>query len=187
MKQLLWAVCTWVLCLPVAAIAGEKGGSVPPLTEEHFNAARTVRFRTPAGWTVKTGSGTPELTEARGNGLVLRLLWRPQEVGLDSLHVDCMLIRPAPENLGQPAVDYEYDFVGGALGTRRALDSAFVAHYDEPIEGARDWHQRNVSVVGEGESVCIIGYGPLPAAKKSKPLRKLLDAVMKSVELRPWR
>jgi hypothetical protein len=185
MKQ-LWAVCTWALCLPVAAIAGEKGGSIPPLTEQHVNAAQTVRFRTPAGWTVKTGSGVPELTEARGSGLILRVLWRRDEVGLDSLLVDCMLVRLAPEDQAGPTVDYEYDFIGGAIGTRRALDSAFVAHYDAPIDGARDWLQRNVSVVGEGESVCIIGYGPMPAAKKSKPLGRLLDAVMASVEFRPW-
>jgi hypothetical protein len=185
MKQ-RWAVCAWLFCLPALVFAGEKGGGIPPLTEQHLNAAQTVRFHTPAGWTVTSVPGKPELTEARGSGLILRVLWRPEEVGLDSLHVDCMLVRLAPENQAGPAVDYEYDFVGGMIGTRRALDSAFVTHYDEPLDGVRNWHQRNVSIVGEGESVCVIGYGPLPAAKKSKPLRKLLDAVMTSVELRPW-
>jgi len=184
MKQ-LWAVCAWVLCLPATAFAGEKG-SVPPLTDLQVSASQTVRFRTPAGWTVKKGSGMPEVTEARGSGLILRIVWRKGEVGLDTLHVDCMLVRLAPENLSEPQVDYEYDFISGPLGKRSALDSAFVVHFDEPIDGSRVWRQRNVSVVGEGESVCIIGYGPMPAAKKSTPLCKLLDAVMASVEFRPW-
>jgi hypothetical protein len=186
MKQKLRAVCACLSCLPAAAAAGEKGGSLPSLTDQHTNASQTLRFRTPAGWVVKEGTGTPEVTEARGGGLILRLVRREGELGLDTLHVDCMLVRLAAETLSQPNVDYEYDFISGALGSRRALDSAFVVRYDEPIDGSRDWRQRNVSVVGQGESVCIIGYGPMPASKKAKPLRKLLDAVMASVEFRPW-
>lgn len=186
MKQKQLAVCAWAFLLPAVAIAGEKGGSLPALTEAHTNASQTIRFRTPAGWAVETAAGMPEITEARGDGLIVRLLWREAEVGLDALHVDCMLVRLAQENAGRPDVDYEYDFIGGVLAGRRALDSAFVVHYDAPIDGTRDWRQRNVSIVGEGESVCVIGYGPMPASKKSRPLRKLLDAVMSSVELRPW-
>lgn len=187
MKQKLRVVCACLVTLPVAALAGEKGGSIPALTEQHANAASTVRFRTPAGWTVTKGTGMPEVTEARGGGLILRVLWRDGEIGLDALHVECMLVRLASENLSAPDVQYEYDFLSGSLGARRALDSAFVVRYDEPIDGARDWRQRNVSVVGEGESVCIVGYGPMPAFKKSKALRGLLDAVITSVEFRPWR
>ena len=187
MKQKLWAVCACLLCLPAMVDAGKQSASTPPLTEQHVNAAQTVRFRTPAGWTVKTRTGVPEITEARGGGLLLRVIWREGELGLDSMHVDCMLVRLLREDLSRPSVDYEYDFLSGALGARQALDSAFVVRYDEPVDGARDWHQRNVSVVGRGESVCVIGYGPMPAAKKSKPLRRLLDAVMTSVEFQPWR
>ncbi len=187
MKQKLRAICACLICLPAAALAGEKGESIPALSESHVNASQTIRFRTPAGWTVRKDSSVPELTEARGSGLVLRLIWREGEIGLDALHVDCMLVRLARENLSEPKLEYEYDFLSGALGPRRALDSAFVVRYDEPIDGSRDWRQRNVSVVGEGESVCIIGYGPMPASKKkSKPPRRLLDAVMASVEFRPW-
>jgi hypothetical protein len=187
MKQKLRAVCACLCCLPVAAVAGEKGGSSPSLAEQHVNASQTLRFRTPAGWTVEARTGVPEVTEARGGGLILRVVRREGELGLDTLHVDCMLVRLADEAHSRPNVDYEYDFVSGALGARRALDSAFVVRYDEPIDGSRDWRQRNVSVVGQGESVCIIGYGPMPASKRSKPLRRLLDAVMASVEFRPWR
>ncbi len=185
MKQQIWAVCALSIALPAATLAGEKV-EVPPLSEAHASASDTVRFHTPVGWTVKTIPGMPEITEARGGGLLLRVLFRDREVGLDTLHVDCMLVRLAPENQGEPNVDDEYDFVSGPLGNRRALDSAFVVRYDQPIDGSRLWRQRNLSVVGEGESVCIIGYGPMPATRKSKPLRRLLDAVMASIELRPW-
>jgi hypothetical protein len=188
MKQNLSLVCALVLFVPASAPAGDKGKGLPALSEQHVNASETVRFRTPGGWTVHKGTSMPEVTEARGDGLVLRVIRREREVGLDALHVDCMLVRLASEKLSRPNVDYEYDFVSGALGTRRAVDSAFVVRYDEPIDGTRDWHQRNVSVVGEGESVCVIGYGPASATRKrSKPLRRLLDAVMTSVEFRPWR
>jgi hypothetical protein len=78
-------------------------------------------------------------------------------------------------------VDYEYDFIGGEIAGRRALDSAFVVHYDEPVEGQRDWHQRNLTVVGAGESLCVIAYAPLPVWKKSKAARNLLTSVVEGI------
>jgi hypothetical protein len=85
-----------------------------------------------------------------------------------------------------PQVDYEYDFVGGEVGGRKALDSAFVVHYDAAVEGHRDWRQRNLTVVGGGESVCVIAYAPLPVWKKSKPARNLLTSVVASIEFQEW-
>ena len=96
----------------------------------------------------------------------MRVLRREGELGLDSLHVECMLVRLAGAMDTFPQVDYEYDFVGGEVGERRALDSAFVVHYDEPVEGYRDWRQRNLTVVGEGESVCVVAYAPLPGLEE---------------------
>ncbi len=182
----LSVVCASLVLLPAVALAGSRD-ALPELARQHTNASETIRFRTPEDWTVETRAGVPELTEARGGGLLVRIVRRAGEVGLDSLHVDCMLVRLADEAHSAPTVDYEYDFVGKSLGERRVLESAFVVHYDEPIEGARDWRQRNVTVVGQGESVCLVGYGPLPALKRSKPMRSLLDAVLASVEFRPWR
>jgi hypothetical protein len=92
-----------------------------------------------------------------------------------------MLVRLAGPMDAFPQVDYEYDFVGGEVGDRRALDSAFVVHYDQPVEGHRDWRQRNLTVVGEGESVCVVAYAPLPFWKKSKPARNLLTSVVESI------
>jgi hypothetical protein len=85
-----------------------------------------------------------------------------------------------------PQVDYEYDFLGGQVGERRGLDSAFVVHYDAPVDGYADWRQRNMTLVGRGESVCVIGYVPAAVYKKSKPARNLLKAVLERVELAPW-
>ncbi len=174
------------MLLPLAA-AGGKGGALPELTSRHTNASGTIRFRTPEDWRVETRPGIPEITEARGGQLLVRIVRREGEVGLDALHVDCMLLRLGDAMQSRPAVDYEYDFVGGTVEARRALDSAFVVHHDEPIDGAHDWWQRNVTVVGAGESVCLVGYGPRPELGRKKPLRRLMDAVLTSVEFRPWR
>lgn len=171
--------CLLLLALP--SWAGKKEPSAPSLTEEHFNPARTFSFRTPAGWAVTPSPGQPEVTEARGDGMIVRFLRREGELGLDSLHVECMLVRLAGPMDTAPGVDYEYDFVGSAVGERRAMDSAFVVHYDTPIDGHRDWRQRNLTVVGKGESVCVIAHAPLAVWKKSKPARNLLTAIVGSV------
>ena len=184
MKDLTAAGLACLLLLqPVFVDAGKK--KAPPaaasLPSEHWNQSRTVGLRTPTEWTVRSEPGPPELLEARGDGLIVRVLRREGEIGLDSLHVECMLVRLAGAMDAFPQVDYEYDFLGGEVGERRALDSAFVVHYDEPVEGHNDWRQRNLTVVGGGESVCVVAYAPLPVWKKSKSARNLLTSVVGSV------
>ena len=182
MKDLTAASFVCLVLLPAPSGAGRKDSPAPiDLPAEHSNASKTLTFRTPAGWAVQPGTGQPELTEARGDGLILRIVRREGELGLDSMHVECMLVRLAGPMDTFPQVDYEYDFVGGAVGERKALDSAFVVHYDEPIDGHRDWRQRNLTVVGGGESVCVVAYAPLPVWKKSKPARDLLAAIVESI------
>jgi hypothetical protein len=181
MKAIVVLSLTALLLLPTLTGGGGKEPSPPPLAREHWNASRTLSLRTPEVWTVEAKDGQPEVTEARGDGLVVRVLRREGELGLDSLHVECMLVRLRGAMDAFPQVDYEYDFVGGVVGNRRALDSAFVVHYDDPVEGHRDWRQRNLTVIGEGESVCVIAYAPVPVWKKSKSARKLLSAVVESV------
>lgn len=83
-----------VLLIPVALGAGEKD-VVSPLTDEHWNAAHTLSFKTPAGWKLSSKPGDLELTEARGEGLIVRILRRQGGLGLDLLHVECMLVRLA--------------------------------------------------------------------------------------------
>lgn len=180
MKDLRAVILAPLLLVPAALGAAPK--EVPPtLTVEHWNASHTVRFKTPAGWTVTSTPGQAELTEARGEGMIVRLVRREGELGLDSIHVECMLVRLAGPMETQPQVDYEYDFVGGEVEGRRALDSAFVVHYDKPIESEQNWRQRNLTLVGEGESVCVVTYAPAPLWKKSKAARKLLTSIVESV------
>jgi len=173
-----------LLLFPALAQAGEA--VAPALPATHANLSATIRLHTPVSWKVEARTGQPEVLEARGDGLIVRVLRREGELGLDSLHVECMLVRLASAMDTSPQVDYEYDFVGGNLGERRGLDSAFRVHYDDPVDGYRDWRQRNLTLVGLGESICVIGYAPAPVWKKSKTARNLLKAVLESVELAPW-
>jgi hypothetical protein len=187
MKALM-AVSLSCLLWPAGARAEQKAPPSPASspTEEHRNASRTLSLRTPVGWQVQSTAGEPEVTEARGDGVIVRILRREGELGLDGFHVECMLARLAPAMDTFPQVDYEYDFVGGEVGGRRALDSVFVVHYDAAVEGHRDWRQRNLTVVGGGESVCVIAYAPLAVWKKSKPARNLLTSVVASIGFQEW-
>ena len=181
MEELGEAVLVGLLLVAAAAGAGEDPPAV--LVAEHKNAAQTLTLRTPEDWVVESSPGQPEITEARGGPLIVRVFRREGELGLDSYHVQCMGERLADPMKAAPQVDYEYDFRHGWIGEREALDSAFVVHYDEPVEGHKDWRQRHVTVVGKGESLCVIGMAPRRVWKKSKENRALLNAVMTSVRL----
>jgi hypothetical protein len=168
---------------PAVAIAAKPRPQPPPLPAEHRHPAGALTFRTPEGWKVEAPPENPEMLSAAGDGVVVRFIFRDGENGYDSLHGACMLERLAPAMEMQPVVQYEYDYVGGVIGTRRALDSAFVVSYDKDVLGARQWRQRNVTIVGEGVSLCAITFAPLPMWKKSAATRALLDAVLGSVTL----
>ncbi len=174
-------------CFTQVATLGGAGEAESParglLVSKHRNAAGTFTVQTPEDWVVETRAGQPEVTEARGGGMVFRIVRREGEMGLDSWHVQCMLERLAGPMVTQPQVDYEYDFRQGWIGDRQAMDSAFVVHYDEEIDGHRDWRQRNLTVIGGGESLCLVGMAPRRVWKKSKEDRALLKAVMASVRL----
>ena len=176
-----WAKAGLVGLLLVAIPASADDKEAAALVAEHQNAAQTLTLRTPEDWVVESRAGQPEVTEARGGLLVVRVLRREGELGLDSYHVQCMQDRLAGPMKAEPQVDYEYDFRQGRIGERKALDSAFVVHYDEPIDGHKDSRQRHVTVVGQGESLCLIGMAPRRVWKKSRQSRALLDAVMTSV------
>jgi hypothetical protein len=172
------AVSLW----PAAAGAGKKSPPPPPpLPQEHQHPSGAFSFRTPEDWKVATSTANPDITEAGGGDLMVRFLYRRGEGGLDTTHVDCMLERLAGPMATEPQVKYEYDFRGGVLAKRGALDSAFVVRYDAPIRGQKAWRQRNLTLVGEGETLCIMTYAPAPVWKKSMEARSLLDAVLGSV------
>jgi hypothetical protein len=122
--------------------------------------------------------------QVSGDGLIVRFLYRPTEAGYDSLHVACMLERLAGPMDTEPQVSYEYDFLGGAVGNMRVLDSAFVVRYDHPVLGDKVWRQRNVTLVGGGRSLCVIAHAPARRWKKSSEVRAVLDAIVASVTFR---
>jgi hypothetical protein len=167
---------------PALGVAGGKAVPPPPLTDEHRNPSGHVTFLTPSDWnvTVKDGSRV----DAWGPDVGLRLVERQGEQGLDSFHVDCMMERLAPPMETEPQVAYEYDFIGGQVNGHRALDSAFAVAYDKEIRGHRQWRQRNVSLVGEGRSLCVVVYAPSAHWKKSRASRALVDAVLASVTIK---
>ena len=181
MKDLVATALVGLVSVSVSSEAGDKAKEA--LTTEHTNAARTLTIRTPADWVFETREGTPERSEARKGGLIVRIVRREGELGLDGYHVQCMMERLAGPMVSQPQVDYEYDFLQGWVGERQVLDSAFIVHYDEAIEGHKDWRQRNVTVVGKGESLCVVAMAPKRVWKKSKEERALLEAVVEGIRL----
>jgi hypothetical protein len=170
------------VCAAVPAAAKEPPPP-PVLDTEHVSPSGSLRFRTPASWKVTTRPTLPETMDAAGDGARVRFVYQPGEHGFDSLHGTCMLERLAAETDISPQISYEYDFVSASMGDRRALDSAFNVRYDDPIDGHKQWRQRNVTVVGAGSSLCAISYVPAPVWKKSKTTRDLVDSILGSVVL----
>jgi hypothetical protein len=173
-----------VALLAAGAPAADASGFPPVLDTLHTSPSGAFSFRTPRGWTIAERAAEPETVDAAGSGVRVRIVYRAGEHGFDSLHGTCMLERlSAPENVS-PEIKYEYDFMGGAFGDRRALDSAFLVKYDTPVFGYKQWRQRNLTVVGAGSSLCAISFAPVPVWKKSRETRELLDAVLGSVNVK---
>jgi hypothetical protein len=171
----------------VPTLAGGRATVAPSvdLAAEHRSPSGAFTFRTPADWVVENTRKEPETINAKGSGVRVRFVHLAGEYGYDSLHGACMLERLAPPEGTSPVVKYEYDFVGGDVGgNRRALDSAFTIRYDNPIDGQKEWRQRNITVVGGGHSLCAVSYAPAPLWKKSKETRALLDSILASVTFR---
>ena len=94
MKDLQAVILAAVFSLPAALRAGRRR-LVPPLTDEHWNALAYLSFKTPAGLDRDVEARRLETTEARGEGLMMRIFRRPGGLGLDAMHVECMLMRLA--------------------------------------------------------------------------------------------
>jgi hypothetical protein len=185
MKDLGQRLFLLALLVPVPAWAGTKSKLAPPdLPTEHASPSKAFSFRTPADWKVDSSGTAPEVVQAQGGGVLVRFVHRAEEVGYDGLHVDCMLQRLGSSPLeSEPQVEYEYDFVSSQIGSRRALDSAFRLRYEKPVLGSREWRQRNITLVGGGESLCVIAYCPTGVWKKSPETRALLNGVLASITL----
>lgn len=161
----------------------KKKPSAPPLSAEHVHPSGVFSFRTPENWRVGPGV-RPDVLEAVGGGIIFRFTHSAGEVGYDSLHALCMLDRLAPAMQTHPHVKYEHDFVDGVWAGRRTLDSSFVVRYDPPVRGHREWWQRNFTIVGEGQSLCVTLFAPKKLRKKSSVTRALLDGVLGSLRFR---
>lgn len=181
-------LCLWLLFplasafAPSAEAAKKPKPEAPALTQEYRHPAGAFSFRMPEGW--EAAEKGPETTEAWGGDLGFRFVYRKGETGYDGLHANCMLERLAPEAETDPRVRYDYDFVGGVVLDRRALDSAFVVRYDKPVRGHRDWRQRNVTVVGGGHSLCVIAYAPAQLWRASPKAKAAMEAVLGSLVLK---
>jgi hypothetical protein len=156
----------------------------PPLVHEHQHAGGAVSFRVPEGWAVGKVGRDADAIQTVGNSLVVRIVYRRGGAGFDSFHASCMAERLAGSLVEAPAAGYEYDYVEGAYGQRRALDSAFLVVYDSEVMGHRKWRQRNLTVVGEGHSLCLVAFAPASVWKKSLEARSVLEAVLQNVKLR---
>jgi len=183
-KDLVSATLLAAVVCPAEAAGSKVVAMPPPLSVEHVHPSGAFVFRTPEGWSVQPRPGRPEAVEAWNGELGLRFVYRDGELGYDSLHAECMMERLAGPMETEPHIKYEYEFVGGVVGRRRALDSAFIVSYSEPRHGHREWRQRSVSVVGEGGSLCVSTYVPRAVWKSSPPARALVDSVLGSVTFR---
>src|SRR5436190_13336231 len=114
-------IAVLVTSLTATAGAGQKAPPPPPaLPLEHVQPTGGWAFRTPEGWTLTRPADRPETVEAWAGELGVRFVYRDGEAGYDSLHAACMLERLAAPMDTAPQVRYEYDFVSGAFGDRRA-------------------------------------------------------------------
>lgn len=169
-------------CLGTSLLAADKTAVAPP-TRLHRLASSTVTFRTPEDWVVSVTGDNPEIVNAEGGQVAVRFLRWDSELGLDALHVLCLVERLAEPMAIEPSIRYEYEFIGGEQGERRVLDSAFSVAYTAPVKGFAEWRQRVVTLVGKGEGLCVVAFCPLPLWKKSKEARETLKAVVSSVSL----
>jgi hypothetical protein len=161
--------------------AGDK--ALPPLVRVHRIATSTATFRTPEDWVISVGGNNPEVVNAEGGSVLVRFLRWDSELGLDALHVLCMVERLAEPMAIEPRTRYEYEFVGGEQSERRILDTAFAVQYTAPVKGFAEWRQRVVTLVGKGEGLCVVAFCPLPLWKRSREARETLKAVVASVGL----
>lgn len=165
------------------ALAPQAWGAspAPVLAQEHRHPSGAFTFRVPDGWTVRGGE-RPGTVEASSGELLVRFVWQKADLGVDIAHTTCMLERPVPGQPSEAQTSYEYDFLSGTVGDRQVLDSAFKIQYDAPIRGHKEWRQRNLTVIGQGETLCVVSFAPKSEAKKSRPL---MDAIATSVIFPP--
>jgi hypothetical protein len=177
------SVALFVLWALVAA-AG-KPEPVPADWADHAHPTGTFAFRAPGNWSVGGLTGRKDVFQASGPEGLVWFLYRRGESGFDSLHVSCMAERLSERIDASPRLRYEYDMRTAPFGDRLSLDSAFVVTYDLPVLGQHEWRERTLTIVGAGESLCVVVQTPLVTWKKSKDARRTLDGIVQSITFRP--
>jgi hypothetical protein len=182
-RNLRGALLRTVLAIATTAGVLWAGEPVPApsLTREHTHPSGAFTFRTPDGWAEQKVPTDPFALQVAGDGMVVRFLYQNREAGYDALHGHCMTQRLSEAVQTDPWIDFDYDFLSGGVGDYRFLDSAFRVRYDSEIQGHLEWRQRNLTLMGAGESLCVIVYVPSKVWKKSKASRALADAVVQSL------
>jgi len=156
----------------------------PPLSQEHTHPSGAFSFRVPEGWAVGKVGRDADAIQTVGGGLAVRILYRKGGAGFDSLHASCMGERLSGTPLDSEPDGYEYDYVEGMTGDKRSLDSAFLVVYENQVMEHRKWRQRNLTVIGESGSLCLIAFAPASVWKKSLEARSVLEAILQNVKLR---
>jgi hypothetical protein len=165
--------------LALSAGAGERAVPVP--TVAHAHPSGLFSFRTPVSWSVEVVPGHKDLLQASGDEGIVWFVVHPGDNGYDSQHANCMSERLVGRIAESAILNYEYDSREGGSGGRRVLDSAFIVLYTTPVRQQRLWRQRNVTLVGAKEAVCVIAFCPAATWKSSKQTRRTLDDVVGSI------
>jgi hypothetical protein len=166
-------------------LAGKKAKlpDPPSLSQVYVHRTGQFTFRVPESWRIGAHvNGDPDTVQAVGDGLVVRFVYRDREAGYDAFHGICLAERLVGREHDAAPAQYEYDYVEGSYGDRRALDSVFVVEYGKDVLGHRKWRQRNLTVVGGGHSICLIAFAPASVWKKSIEARGVLEAVLQNVK-----
>lgn len=179
-RRVLGLLALWIVSTSITGSASAREPVAPALTHEHRHPTGGFVFRTPDDWTVAEVSGRPGVLEASSGMLRVRFVWYKGDQGYDSAHVMCMLERLSSPMDAEPQMRYEYDFISGTAGERRFLDSAYEVRYDQPVMGQKEWRQRALTIVSEGDALCVMSAAPRAAWKK-KATRAVLDGILMSL------
>jgi len=177
-RALALAVACLLLAGPLFAKKKDED-PIPPLPDqEYWHPSGAFHMTIPGAWTATAVAGKTDI-DLSGDGLFVRIIYRPGEVGYDALHGLCLMERLQDD--ADINLRWDYDYEEAPYGTRRSLDSAFTVEYEKPFQGQKKWRQRNLTIVGGGQSLCLVANAP--ASKwKYKKVRALLKRVLESVK-----
>ena len=176
----LRSVRPWVLAvlMLVSARAGSPGSPSADGGRLLSHPTAGFTYRVPEGWTSGPLPGRPDVIQVASATALVRFVVQKGELGLDVAHVLCMDERLADPMATSAGTEYEDDFLTNVVAGRHTAFSSLVVAYDAPIMGYRVWWQRNRTIVGGGETICVMGTMPDKLRRKRKRLRHELESIM---------